>query len=114
MNEIAGLCTRDRFSSLAPADFADAGKDVGDRLLLAVMVNPGLRSRLDLEQASPESRTDTECGGDSRAAFGTRRLRSSALELLGTDDVDCREIHDIPDQFEIVAMNVRGRTSERD
>src|SRR5436190_23156574 len=41
MNEIAGLCTRNRFSSFAPADFADAGEDVGDRLLLAVMVNAG-------------------------------------------------------------------------
>src|SRR3981189_1381914 len=40
MNEIAGLCTRDRFTSFAPADLADAGEDGGDRPLLPLIVNP--------------------------------------------------------------------------
>jgi hypothetical protein len=37
MNKISGLCTRDRFSSFAPANLADARKKVRDRLLFPVM-----------------------------------------------------------------------------
>src|SRR5450432_3936382 len=54
MNEIAGLCTRGRFASFAPADFADTREDVGDGLLLAMMMNSGPRSRCHLEQAAPD------------------------------------------------------------
>src|SRR4051794_3945565 len=46
MNEIPGLRTGDRFPTDAPANFADAGEDVGDRLLLPVMMYPGSRPRL--------------------------------------------------------------------
>jgi hypothetical protein len=39
MNKISGLYTRDRFSSFAPANLADARKNVRDRLLFPVMMN---------------------------------------------------------------------------
>src|SRR5438270_12786737 len=58
MNEIAGLRTRDRVSSLAPADFADAGEDIGDRLLLSMMMDARARSRRYLEQAAPNCRRE--------------------------------------------------------
>jgi len=44
MNEIAGLCTRDRFASFTPPNFADAGEDVGDGLLFSMMMNSSPRS----------------------------------------------------------------------
>src|ERR1700688_3561847 len=39
VNEIAGLCARDRFALCSPAYFAGTGEDVGDRLLLTMMMN---------------------------------------------------------------------------
>ena len=35
MNKNSGLCTRDRFSSFAPSNLADARKNVRDRLLFS-------------------------------------------------------------------------------
>ena len=54
MNEIASRCARGRFSSFAPADLADAGEDIGDRLLLSVMMNTRPRSRCHLEYAAQQ------------------------------------------------------------
>jgi len=68
---------RDRFASLAPADLTDAGENVGDRLLFAVMMNPRSGAWCHLEQATPNGRCDTERRRDSGAAFGARRLRCS-------------------------------------
>src|ERR1700684_46932 len=48
MNKLSGLCKRDRFSSFAPANLADARKNVRDRLLFPVMMN----SRPDLGSTS--------------------------------------------------------------
>ena len=39
MNEIAGPRMGDRFAFLAPTDFANTRKNVGNRLLLSVMMN---------------------------------------------------------------------------
>src|ERR1700733_4911730 len=41
VNEIAGLRACDRFSLCPPTYFTGAGEDVGDRLLLAMVMNPG-------------------------------------------------------------------------
>src|SRR5229473_5864471 len=60
MNEIAGLGARDGFAFGAPAYFADAGQDVSDRLLLAVMVNSCTLSWFDLEQTAPHCRSDAQ------------------------------------------------------
>ena len=54
MNEISGLCTRNQFSSFAPANFADARKNVRDRLLFAVMMNARPGSRFNFEQPTPD------------------------------------------------------------
>jgi hypothetical protein len=55
MNKISGLYTRDRFSSFAPANLADARKSVRDRLLFPVMMNsrpdPGSTSNRPLQMA---------------------------------------------------------------
>ena len=89
MDEVASLCARDEFAAFTPADFADAGEDVCDRLLLSMMMNSCPRSRLYLEQAAPDRRCDAQCGRDSRATFGAPRLCCSAIELSRADDMDC-------------------------
>ena len=81
MNEIAGLRARNRFSSFAPADFADAGEDVGDRLLLSVMMHARARFRRHLEQAAPDDRRYAERRRDGGATFRARRLRCSRIEF---------------------------------
>src|SRR6266481_1813835 len=97
MNEIASLCTRDRFTSFAPADLANAGEDVGDGLLLSMMMNSRTGSRLHLEQSAPDRRGDAERRRDGRAPFGARRLRRSRIEFSRADDVDCsRRTHGVP------------------
>ena len=60
MNKISGLYTRDRFSSFAPANLADARKNVRDRLLFPVMMNACSGPWFDLEQAAPDRGRDTE------------------------------------------------------
>ena len=81
MNEIANRRTCYEFTSCTPAYLADAGQHVGNRLLLAMMMNPCPRSRLDLEQAAPDGRLDAECRCDRGATFGARSLRGSEIEL---------------------------------
>jgi hypothetical protein len=78
MNEIAGLRTRNELTVVTPTDLANAREDVGDRLLLSVMVNAGPRSRFHgprsrfhLEQAAPDGGCNAERGGDSGAPFRT-------------------------------------------
>src|SRR5476649_2858634 len=51
---------RAKFSCCAPAHFADAGEDVGDRLLLSVMMNSRPRFRFHLEQAAPDRRGNAQ------------------------------------------------------
>lgn len=107
MNEVSGLRTRDRFSSRAPSYFTDAGEHVGDRLLLSVMMYSRPRSRLHLEQATPDCRGDAERRRDSGATFGAWRLRCSRIEFGGADDVDfSRGTHGVPDQFATVTMKL--------
>ena len=61
MDEIAGFRARSVFASHAPADFADARQDIGDRLLLSMMMD-ARRPRVDLEQPAPQRRSTPSCG----------------------------------------------------
>ena len=98
MNEITGLRACREFSSFAPPNFADAGENVGDRLLQSMMVNSCPGSRIDLEQSAPDSRRYAELGSDSRTAYGARRLCRSEIELRRADDVDGSSFaHGVPD-----------------
>src|ERR1700730_9691792 len=98
MYEIDGLCTRDRSSCVAPADFADAREDVGDRLLFSVMMYSGPESRSHLEQTAPDGRCNTERRCDSDATLRARSLRRFLVEFSRADDVDCGRAHGIPGQ----------------
>ena len=75
VDKISGLCTRDRFSSFAPANLTDARKNVCDRLLFPVMVNSRPGSWVHLEQAAPDRRRNTERRRDRGTTLGARRLR---------------------------------------
>src|SRR6267154_3543 len=100
VNEVAGLRVRYEFTSCTPANLADAGEHIGDRLLLSMMVNSGPRSRFDLEQAAPDGKSNAQRRCDSLATFGARRLRGSEVEFRWADDVDCsRRAHGVPNQF---------------
>ncbi len=88
MDEIAGFRGRGIFSPRAPADFANARQDVGDRLLLAMMVNARAGSRLDLEQAAPQHRVDAELWRDCCLAYGAWRLCRSLVEPGRADNAN--------------------------
>ena len=88
MDEIAGLRARSEFPPLAPADLADAGQHVGDRLLLSVMMDAGTGPRLDLEQAAPQRRLDADLRCDRGQARGARRLSRSRIESGRADDAN--------------------------
>src|SRR5258708_7258854 len=70
MNEVASLRAPYEFSSCAPAHFTDAGENIGDRLLLSMMMNSRLRFWFHLKQAAPDRRSDAKRRRDRRAAFG--------------------------------------------
>src|SRR3982074_212684 len=107
MNEIPGFRTRARFTLFAPADFAAAGEDGGDGLLLSVMMDSGPRSRQYLEQAAPDCRGDAERRRDGGAAFRARRLRRSRIEFSWPDDVDrSGRTHGVPVNFESIELKV--------
>src|ERR1700730_7431731 len=88
MDKIAGFRRRRTFSPRAPADFANARQDVGDRLLLAMMVNARAGSRLDLEQDAPQRRVDAELWRDCCLAYGAWRLCRSLVEPGRADNAD--------------------------
>src|SRR3984957_782544 len=73
VNEIARLCTRDRFSSFAPANFTDTRENVRDRLLFPVMMNACPGPWFHLEQPAPDGRRDTEGRRDRGTTLGTWR-----------------------------------------
>src|SRR5580704_13462801 len=91
MDEITGFRARSVFAPRAPADFANARQDIGDRLLLAMMMDARMGSRLDLEQPAPQRRLDAELRCDCRQAHGARRLCRSQVEFGRTDNAN-REI----------------------
>ena len=91
MDEIAGFRGRGIFSPHTPADFADARQDVGDRLLLAMMVNARAGSWLDLEQAAPQHRIDAQLWRDSCLAYGTWRLCCCLVKSGRADNANGRE-----------------------
>ncbi|MGA8445821.1 MAG: hypothetical protein WB766_11595 [Roseiarcus sp.] len=60
VNEIAGLRTRREFAVQAPPHFTNAGQNVCNGLLHAMMMNARPGARLHLEQAAPHHRLDAE------------------------------------------------------
>jgi hypothetical protein len=100
MNKISGLCTRDRFSSFAPTDLADARKNVRDGLLFPVMMNSRPGSWFHFKQPAPDGRRNTERRCNRRSTLGTGRLCGSPIELARANDVNCSgRAHGVPDQF---------------
>ena len=92
MNEIAGLRARCEFAALAPTHFAYAGQHICDGLLLAMMVNSGAGTRLDLERAAPHRRFDAELRRNCSLAFRAGRLQGAPVEFTGMNDTNCRRI----------------------
>src|SRR5437868_14910568 len=83
MDEIAGFRARSVFAPRAPADFADAQQDIGDRLLLSMMMDARTGSRFDLEQPAPQRRLDAKLRCDRGQAHGAWRLCGSRVESAG-------------------------------
>ena len=52
MNKISGLCACHQFSSFAPANLAEAGKNVRDRLLFPVVMDSCPGSGFHFEQSA--------------------------------------------------------------
>jgi hypothetical protein len=75
MNKISGLCTRDRFSSFAPANLADARKNVRDGFLFPVMMYSRPGPWFHFEQPAPDGRRNTECRRNRGTTLGARSLR---------------------------------------
>src|SRR6266699_5531853 len=88
MDEIAGFRARSVFAPRAPADFAGAGQDIGDRLLLSMMMDACTGSRLDLEQPAPQRRLDAELRRDRGQAHGAWRLCRSRVESGWADNAN--------------------------
>ncbi len=90
MDEITFLGAGGVFSPLAPANFANARKDICNCLLFSVVVNPCSRSRLHLKQSSPHRRVDTLLLRDRSLPVRTRRLGGSPIECAGADNANSR------------------------
>src|SRR5579862_7558506 len=88
MDEIARFGDSHMLAARAPANFAGAREHVGDRFLLAMMVNSGAGAWRNVEQAAPHGRLNPELRRDCRASLGSRRLRRSGVEFIGTDYAD--------------------------
>ena len=88
MDEVAGLCARNVLASRAPTDLADARQDIGDRLLLSVMMDARAGSRRDLKQPAPHCRLHAELGGHCGQAQGARRLCRSRVEFARADNAN--------------------------
>lgn len=88
MDEIARLRLRCGLAPGTPADITSAGEDEGDRFLVSVMVQAGLRSRLDFEQSAPDGRINSLCRRDRSVALRTWCLRGPQVELIRPDDMD--------------------------
>lgn len=111
MDEVAGLRARAMFASRAPADLADPRQDIGNRLLLAMMVDARASSRPDLEQPAPHLRWDAELRRDCGKAHGARRLRRSWIERGWADNANAgmssNHVHDL------IARNDGNRRERR-
>ena len=92
MNEIASLRARCEFAIRAPAHFAHTRQHICDGLLLAMMVNSGAGTRLDLEHAAPHRRFDAELRRNCSLAFRAGRLQGAPVEFTGMNDTNCRRI----------------------
>jgi hypothetical protein len=88
MNEIAGFRVRGILSARTPAHFADARQHIGNRLLLAMMMDACTGSRHDFEQAAPQRRLDAELRRDRGQADGARRLCRARVESGRADNTN--------------------------
>ena len=80
------------FAPGAPADLVEARQDIGDRLLLSMMVDPGTGSWLDLEQPTPQCRLNAALRCDRSSVQRAWRLCPSRAELRRTDNADGRTL----------------------
>ena len=90
MDEITGFRARSVFAPRAPADFADARQDIGDGLLLSMMMDAGTRPRLDLEQPAPQRRLDAELRCDRGESHRARCLRRSRVKSVRAHNTNWR------------------------
>jgi hypothetical protein len=88
VDKVAGVRGRGKLAALSPTDRAIALEHVGDRLLLAVMMDAGLGPGLDDKYSAPKRGVDAIVSRDGGTTLGTRRLRRSAVELVGPDDAN--------------------------
>ena len=90
MDEIAGFRARSVFAPRAPADFADARQDIGDRLLLSMMMDARTSARLDLEQSTPQRGLDAELRVDAVIEIGRGAGRVGIGDLVLQAEVKAR------------------------
>jgi hypothetical protein len=102
MQKIPCACDERMLSLRAPLDERLAVQNVRHGFLRAVMMNPGLRSRLDQKRAAPERRVNSQFRRHGREPLRARRLRSSRAELIGMDDADRGRIALVHARFDAV------------
>src|ERR1700722_1872287 len=90
MNEIARACDGAELTALAPPHQALAFQNVGDRVLLAVMMDARAYPRLHAEEPTPDWCLDALMRGDGSQTLRPRRLLRACVELRGRDDADGR------------------------
>jgi hypothetical protein len=83
MDKVAGVRGRGKLAALSPTDRAIALERVGDRLLLAVMMDAGLGAWLDDEYSAPKRGGDTIVNRDGGTTLGARRLAGPFLGRIG-------------------------------
>src|SRR5579863_374426 len=88
MQKIAGVRCCGELSSLAPTHQTCPREDIGDRILLSMVVNAGFAARRDDEYAAPHWANDALARGDRRQALRSWCLRRTSIECLWGDDAD--------------------------
>ena len=106
MQKISRACGEGMFPLRAPLDERLAVQNVRDSFLRAVMMDTGLRSRLDQKRAAPQRRVNAQFRRHGRESLRARRLRSSCAELIGMDDADRGGIALVHARFDAVGRAV--------
>lgn len=88
MDKIAGVRGFRILAALSPPDQAIALEDIGDGLLLSVMMDAGLGPGLNDKYPAPKRGGDTIVNRDGGTTLGSRRLGRSPVELRGSDDAN--------------------------
>src|SRR4029077_4094748 len=99
VNEVTGPGARDEFALCSPAYVAVSREYVRNRLLISVMVDSRPGAGLDFKSAAPQGRIDKEFRRNRGAAFRTRRLCGTEVELLRADNVDRLELSHGPSEW---------------